>query len=324
MLGLLCVFFILNIASGQVNIPFTTVLKTLFGDCSNTTWQIIIWEYRLPKAITALFTGMAISISGLLMQTLFRNPMAGPYVLGLTSGSSLGVAILIMGSSFLPSFFVSQMSTALASIIGSLLVLLAVFLVSNRLKDTMSILVVGLMFSSFTAAIINVLTYFSTAEALQRFTFWSLGNLSNLSNDMLWLLFIFTLIGLMLAFFSCKSLDTLLLGENYAKSLGLNVKKSRVIIILATSILTGAVTAFVGPIAFIGLAVPHIAKLTFQTNKHKVLFFATLLYGGITLLFCDLIAQLPFLEVVLPINAVTSLIGAPVVIYLLIRKQKII
>jgi iron complex transport system permease protein len=180
------------------------------------------------------------------------------------------------------------------------------------------------MFSSFTSAIVSVLTYFSSAEQLQKFTFWSMGNLGNLSWQNIFVLFISVLLGLLLSLLSIKSLDALLLGENYAKSMGLNVKKSRYIIIIATSILTGSITSFAGPIAFVGLAVPHLAKLLFQTSNHKILFWSTILIGGILMLFCDMISQLPGLDFTLPINAITSIIGAPIVIWLLIRKKNLL
>ena len=284
-------------------------------------------DYRLPKAIVAIIVGMGLAISGLLMQTLFRNPLAGPYVLGLSSGASLGVALVILGSAFLPSFaselVLSSYGIVIASSLGSFAVLLAVLAVAQRLRDTMAILIVGLMFGSLTNALVGTLTYFSTAEQLQKFTFWSLGTLGNLSWTSIAILSVCVLIGLVLSLVSIKPLNTLLLGENYAKSLGLNYAKARFTIILATSILAGSITAFAGPIAFIGLAVPHMAKLLFQTSNHLVLFWSTLLLGAIVMLSCDTIAQVPGNDITLPINAITSVIGAPVVIWLLIRKKKV-
>ena len=262
------------------------------------------------------------------MQTLFRNPLAGPYVLGLSSGSSLGVALIILGAAFLPSLvseiLLSSYGIIVASCLGSFLVLLLVLIVSSRLRDTATILIVGLMFSSFTSAIVSVLTYFSSAEQLQKFTFWSMGNLGNLSWQNIIILAIVITIGLVLSLISIKSLDALLLGENYAKSMGLNIKKSRYIIIIATSLLAGSITAFAGPIAFIGLAVPHLAKLLFQTSNHKILFGSTILIGALLMLFCDTISQMPGMEFTLPINAITSIIGAPIVIWLLVRKKSLI
>lgn len=318
--------FFANISLGSVNIPFRDVYTSLTGgQASKSTWEYIIINYRLPKAITAILVGMGLSISGLLMQTLFRNPLAGPYVLGLSSGASLGVAFVILGAGFLPSFLrtiaLSSYGIVLASTLGSTLVLLLVLVVSQRLRDTMAILIVGLMFGSFTTAIVSVLTYFSTAEQLQKFTFWSLGNLGNLSWKSIIVLAVSVFLGLVLSAGSIKPLNALLLGENYAKSMGLNFNKARLIIIFATSILAGSITAFAGPIAFIGLAVPHIAKLTFQTSNHMILFWSTLLFGVIIVLFCDIVSQMPGFDVTLPINAITSIIGAPVVIWLLIRKR---
>ena len=318
---------LLNLSLGQVAIPFKDVIKSLLGsNASKDTWEYIITNFRLPKAITAILVGIGLSISGLLMQTLFRNPLAGPYVLGLSSGSSLGVAFVILGAGALPivlsDFLLSSYGIILASCLGSFAVLTLVLLISKFLRDTMTILIAGLMFSSFAGAIVSVLTYFSSAEKLQKFTFWSLGSIGNLSWQNITLLMVAVIIGLLISLFSIKSLDALLLGENYAKSLGLNIKKSRILIILATSILAGSITAFAGPIAFIGLAVPHVAKLIFQTSNHRILFWSTILIGAIIMLFCDMVSQMPGCDFTLPINAITSIIGAPVVIWLLVRKKK--
>jgi iron complex transport system permease protein len=324
-LGLIVLFFV-NISLGSITIPFKEVYTSLTGGQSTkSTWEYIIINYRLPKAITAVLVGMGLSVSGLLMQTLFRNPLAGPYVLGLSSGASLGVAFVILGASILPSFLsgilLSPYGIVLASTLGSTSVLLLVLLVSQRLRDTMAILIVGLMFGSFTSAVVGVLTYFSSAEQLQKFTFWSMGNLGNLSWTSILILTICVLLGLFLSLLSIKPLNALLLGENYAKSMGLNFNKARLIIILATSILAGSITAYAGPIAFIGLAVPHIAKLVFQTSNHTVLFWSTLLFGAGIMLICDVVSQMPGMEITLPINAITSILGAPVVIWLLVRKR---
>lgn len=319
---------LLNISLGSIKIPFKEVAQALMGNAtSKTSWDYIIINFRLPKAITAILVGIALSISGLLMQTLFRNPLAGPYVLGLSSGASLGVAIVVLGSGILPlglsKIFTSSLGLVLASGIGSSLVLLAVLLVSERLKDTMSILIVGLMFGSLTSAIVSVLSYFTTAEQLQKYTFWQMGSLGNLSWSNVSFLAIVTCIGISLSFLVIKPLDALLLGERYASSLGVNFKRTRYIILFATSILAGSITAFVGPIAFIGLAVPHMAKLLFQTSNHFILFWSTSLLGAIVLLFCDIVAQLPGNDITLPINAITSIIGAPIVVWLLVRKKRI-
>ena len=318
--------FFLDISLGSITIPFKEVYTSLTGgQASKTTWEYIIINYRLPKALTAFLVGIGLSISGLLMQTLFRNPLAGPDVLGFSSGAILAVAIVILGAGFLPSFLnailLSPYVLVIASTLGSVSVLLLILLVAQRLRNTMAILIVGLMFGSFTSAIVGVLTYFSSAEQLQKFTFWSLGSLGNLSWASISVLAVCVGFGLLLSAGSIKPLNALLLGENYAKSMGLNYKKAQLIIIFATSILAGSITAFAGPIAFIGLAVPHIAKLTFQTSNHAVLYWSTLFYGGIIMLFCDIASQLPGLETTLPINAITSIIGAPVVVWLLMRKR---
>ena len=321
------ILFFLNISLGSINIPLKDVYTSLLhGSCSKESWNYIILNYRLPKAIVAILIGIGLSISGLLMQTLFRNPLAGPYVLGLSSGASLGVAVVILGASLLPislsEFFLSSFGIIIASSLGSFIVLVSILVIAKRLRDTMAILIVGLMFGSLTSAIVGCLTYFSSAEQLQKFTFWSLGNLGNLTWNSITILCFCVVLGLVLSVFSIKPLNALLLGENYARSLGINYKKTKYIILFATSILAGSITAFVGPIAFIGLAVPHIAKLVFQTSNHKILFWSTLLFGAIIMLICDSITQIPGTEIILPINAITSIFGAPIVIWLLVSKRK--
>lgn len=323
----LLLLFFGNISLGSVKIPVTDVLQSLTGgEASKPAWDYIILNYRLPKAVTAILVGIGLSISGLLMQTLFRNPLAGPYVLGLSSGASLGVAFIILGAGLLPAavsgFFLSSYGIVAASTLGSLMVLLAVLLVAQRLRDTMAILIVGLMFGSFTGALVGVLTYFSTAEQLQKYTFWAMGSLGNLPWDNIVILAVTVAAGLLLSALCIKPLNALLLGERYAKSMGINFARTRFIIIMATSLLAGSITAFAGPIAFIGLAVPHMAKLLFRTSSHLVLYWATLLLGAIIMLLCDTLTQLPGSEFMLPINAITSIIGAPVVIWLLLHKRK--
>lgn len=318
----------LNLSVGSVAIPIDEVVSIFFGkEASKESWRYILLDYRLPKAITAVLAGGGLAISGLLMQTLFRNPLAGPFVLGLSSGASLGVAILILGASTFGGFFgiilLSQWSLVIASAFGSFLVLLAVLAVTFRIKDTMAILIIGLMFGSVTSAVVSVLSYFSNAEQLQQFIFWSFGSLGNQSWQGVSILSLCFFAGLFLSVLSSKSLNALLLGENYAKSMGLQIKRTTFIIILATSILAGGITAFVGPIAFVGLAVPHLVRQFYKTSNHLVLLPAVLLCGSILMLLCDTVAQMPFSEFTLPINAITSLIGAPVVIWLLVRKRKL-
>ncbi len=326
---MLLVVFGFNISTGSVLIPITDTLNSLFGgDVQNESWNYIIWDYRLPKAITAILVGSGLALSGLLMQTLFRNPLAGPFVLGISSGASLGAALLIMGSSFLAGSislgFIGDISLVIAASLGSFLVLLVVMTVATRVKDTMALLIIGLMFGSITAAVVSVLSYFTSAEKLQQYIYWSFGSLGDLSWVQVALLFGIVLLGVFMSIFSVKSLNALLLGENYAQSLGVNMKKSRYLIIVATGILAGSITAFAGPIAFVGLAVPHLTRQVFDTMDHRILVPAVLVYGAILMLLCDTIAQLPSSANVLPINAITSIIGAPVVIWLLVRKRKMI
>jgi len=327
MVLLLC--FVINISLGSVSIPFKDTFNSILGgDLSNDSWKYIVLNYRIPKAFTAILVGSGLALSGLLMQTLFRNPLAGPFVLGISSGASLGAALLIMGASMFSGLFsfgiVNDVSLAVASSIGGFLVLMVVVVVAYRIKDTMALLIIGLMFGSITAAIVSVLSYFTNAEKLQQYIYWSFGSVGNLSWHQLLLLLVIIVLGVLLSIISIKPLNSLLLGENYARSLGVNLKKSRYIIIIATGLLAGGITAFAGPIAFIGLAVPHLTRQIFNTTNHKVLVPAVLIYGGILMLICDTIAQLPTSANVLPINAITSIVGAPVVIWLLVRKKKMI
>ena len=318
---------LLNLSLGSVSIPFKDVINSFTGSgVEKESWRYIILNYRSPKAITAILAGSGLAVSGLLMQTLFKNPLAGPYVLGLSSGASLGVAFLIMGASLfggvLGIFLLSKWSLVIASSLGSLLVLLAVVITSVKLRDTMAILIIGLMFANLTAAVVSVLAYFSPASQLQQYIFWSFGSLGNLSWNEVFILFLFWFAGIILSIYSIKSLNSLLLGEDYAKSLGTKISSSRFIIIVATSLLAGSITAFSGPIAFVGLAVPHLIRQLIPTANHLILIPAVIFGGAILMVLCDIIAQLPGIDYSLPINAITSLVGAPVVIWILVRKQK--
>ncbi|TRZ43655.1 FecCD family ABC transporter permease [Robertkochia solimangrovi] len=323
------VLFLLNISLGSVSIPFTAVVNILTGgDGGNENWAYILMHYRLPKAFTAILAGSSLALSGLLMQTLFRNPLAGPFVLGISSGASLGVALLIMGTSLLPGIgtgiMTGSVAMAIAASLGSFVVLLCIFIMASRVRDTMALLIIGLMFGSLTAAIVSVLSYFSNMEQLQRYIFWSFGNLGDLSWSQVVIFIVIVFSGITISILCIKPLNGLLLGENYARSMGMNVKKVRYLIIIATSLLAGSVTAFAGPVAFIGLAVPHLSRQIFRTPDHRILMPAVLISGAILMLVCDTVAQLPFSAYSLPINAVTSLIGAPVVIWLLVRKRKLL
>ncbi|WP_028374863.1 iron ABC transporter permease [Leeuwenhoekiella sp. MAR_2009_132] len=325
---LLFALFLVNIALGSVHIPIEAIFKIILGDESvKSAWTYIIIDYRIPKAIAAILTGSGLAIAGLMMQTLFKNPLAGPFVLGISSGASLGVAFLILGGSALGLSAIitpGSWGTILAASIGSFAVLSVVLLVASRVRDAMALLIIGLMFGSLTSAVVSILAYFSPAEELQRYMFWSFGSLGDISWSALGILTICYTVGIVLALTICKSLNSLLLGDSYAQSIGVSLQKSRFIILIATSILAGSLTAFVGPIAFVGLAVPHLIRQWFTASNHWVLMPACLLGGAVLMLICDTLAQMPGLEFTLPINSITSIIGAPVVIWLLIRKKKLL
>jgi iron complex transport system permease protein len=323
---LLFVFFIADISLGTVYIKPQQVLDALLGlenPDTSTTLRYIVTDLRLPRAIMAVLTGAGLAIAGLLMQTLFRNPLAGPFVLGISSGAGLGVALVIMGATALGIGAISGLGIITASVIGSLAVLLLIILMSLRIKDTMGLLIVGLMVGSLSSAVVGILSYFSSSEELQRYVFWSLGSLGSINWDDLLIIGLLFVIAMLLLIWIIKPLNALLLGESYALSLGINIKKTRWIIIIITSILAGSITAFAGPIAFIGLAVPHLARLLLPSVNHKILIPTALLLGATLLLFCDLVSQLPFSNYSLPINAVTSLLGAPLIIWLIMRKRNL-
>ncbi|MDQ3394417.1 MAG: iron ABC transporter permease [Bacteroidota bacterium] len=327
---LLLVFcFLANISLGSVYIPLSQIITILSGGSSEkVVWENIIFNFRLPKAVTAIVVGAGLSVSGLQMQTLFRNPLAGPFVLGISSGASLGVAILVMAG-FNISFmyfdlnFMGNWLIVLAATVGASLVLIFVVLISLRVKDSMALLIIGLMFGSATGALVGVLQFFSDARQIQAYLIWTFGNLGGMNWDELWVFIPAVFSGLLISFFLIKHMNALLLGENYARSMGLNMNKVRIWIILSTSLLAGTITAFCGPIAFVGIAVPHLARLLFNSADHKILLPATLLMGGILMLVCDSIAQMPGSDYTLPINAITSLLGAPLVIWLIIKKRNL-
>lgn len=325
-------FWLLNVSIGSVHIPLKEIANGLIGNnLSKDTWDHILFSFRIPKSITAILTGMGLSVVGLLMQTLFRNPMAGPSVLGITSGAGLGVALLIMGTGLLSRQTLDTLriennlglSILTAAVVGSFVVLILILILSRKIKNTLSILIIGLMLGALTTSVVGILSYFTKAEQLQQYMFWGFGSLGHLSTKELWIYSLLILIGLVAIIPLLKPLNSLLLGENYAKNMGINIKRVKNHIILIAGILTGIITAFVGPIAFIGLAIPHIARLIFNTSNHKVLVPAVSLIGAIVLLICDSIAQLPISTQVLPINAITSLFGAPLVIWLIIHKKKV-
>ncbi len=319
--------WIFNISLGSVSIPFPETIKYILGKTlENDTWQTILHQIRIPKSLTAIIVGSGLSTAGLVMQTLFRNPMAGPSVLGISAGASLGVALLILGTGWLGFIELGsisfKISIVLSAIFGSLLVLLLILLLSIRIKNSVSILIIGLMLSALTSSIVSILSYYSSAEKLQQYLFWGFGNLGNLDYTSIFLLAIVVGLAIIAIIPQLKPMNSMMLGENFAKSLGINVNFLKKYLLIITGIIVGILTAFVGPIAFIGLAAPHIARLIFKTSDHKILFPSVLLIGSIVMLLCDTIAQLPFNDQVIPINAVTSLIGAPIVIFLVLKQKK--
>ncbi|MFN3840454.1 MAG: iron chelate uptake ABC transporter family permease subunit [Cyclobacteriaceae bacterium] len=314
--------FLLNLSLGSVPIPPGETLSILLGKSpSIPAWNTIILDFRLTKALTCILAGSALSVSGLLMQTLFRNPLAGPDVLGLSSGASLFVALVVMTG--YSGFTMGTYGVIAAASFGCITIFLIMMLVARRLRDNASLLLVGLMVGAGTSSMVSVLQFISRAEDQQYFLVWTFGSMGSLSWGELSILAIVTALGSVTAFSIVKALNAWLLGDNYSLSLGVAPGRSRVLIIICTCLLTGAVTALCGPIAFVGLAVPHITRLVLKTSNHKLLIPGVMLMGASLMLACDSIAQLPGMAMVLPINAITSLIGAPVVIWVIVRAKKI-
>ena len=327
MVGVL--LFILNLTVGSVTIPWKECWQVLVGN-GELTARTIILEYRLPQAITALFAGIGLSISGLLMQTLFRNPLADPSILGISSGASLGVAIVVLLTGHLSGMAVSAMpgwstiGVTLAAFAGAFLVLLLILALSTRLKSMVSLILVGIMIAYIAGSITDVLKFFSQKEDVHTFVIWGFGSFSNVGKAQLIYLATTILTGSFLAFLLSKSLNLILLGDRYAENLGLNIRRASLFTILVSGFLMAVITAFCGPIAFIGLAVPHLARFTYHTSNHFVLTPATAVIGMDLALLCNLIARLPGFDGNLPINSVTALIGAPIVIYVIFHRQKVL
>ena len=283
----------------------------------------ILVDFRLPKAVVALMAGAALSASGLLMQTVFRNPLAGPYVLGVSSGASLGVAIFLLGVPMLGSAGIARdLGVAASAWIGAAAILLLVMAVSARIKDIMAVLILGMMFGSAASAFVDVLQYFSSDAALKGFVIWSMGSLGGLAHGQLLIMAACVAAGLLLAALTVKPLNLLLLGEGYARSMGISIRQVRCVIFLATSLLAGSVTAFCGPIGFVGIAVPHVARMVFRRADHRILLPASVLVGADMMLFCDLISQLPGTDLVLPVNTITALLGIPVVVMVVVNSKR--
>ena len=325
-IGLL--LFVMNLCFGSVSIPMKEIWAAVFGG-DDATYRTIVLDYRLPQTITALLAGIGLSVSGLLMQTLFRNPLADPSLLGISSGSSLGVALVVLlgtatGFSVSTLSLWSTFGVTVAAFVGAFAVLLLILALSSRLRSMVSLVLVGIMIAYIAGSVTDILKFFSQKEGLHSFVIWGMGSFSNVSKAQLPFFAIAVMAGTIGSFLLFKTLNLLLLGERYAENLGVNIKRSSMLIILASGFLTALITAFCGPIAFLGLAVPHIARFLFRSSDHKLLIPATAFLGMDLALFCNLVARLPSFEGNLPINSVTALIGAPIVLWVIFHRQKVL
>ncbi|HEY5590965.1 MAG TPA: iron ABC transporter permease [Paludibacter sp.] len=312
--------FLIDLAWGSIHISLSEIVSVFFGNGTDGINSEILLNFRLPKAITAILAGASLSVAGLMMQTLFRNPLADPYILGISSGASLGVALVMMAATFLPIAFVSSgWALIVAAIIGASIVLVLVVGVSFKVNNAVSLLIVGIMFGTIAGSLVSVLQNFSNPDAIKLFVMWTFGSLSAVTWNYMQVLLPVVLVGLGLAFYLQKKLDGLLLGENYARGLGISIVKTRFIIVLATGLLAGGITAFTGPIAFVGVAIPHIARGLFRTSIHKILLPACVLLGASLLLVCDIISQMP--TYTLPINTISALFGAPIIIWIILKRK---
>ncbi|WP_298612696.1 iron ABC transporter permease [uncultured Odoribacter sp.] len=327
----LCIFFFLflNLVWGSVSIPLSSIGNILLDRGNEPeTWQNIIWKSRFPQALTALVAGAGLSISGLQMQTVFHNPLAGPSVLGISSGASLGVAFVVLFSGSIGGValshlgFIGEVALSVAAISGALAVMSLIVFASRKIKGNVTLLIIGVMIGYIANAIIGVLKYFSVEEDIKAYVIWGLGSFSRVSGNQMTLFVILMVILIPLSFLLVKTLNLLLLGEGYARNLGLNIKRARIEVISCSGVLTAIVTAYCGPIIFLGLAVPHLCRAIFQTSDHRILMPASLTMGAALALLCNLIARMPGFEGALPVNSVTALIGAPVVASVLFRKRK--
>jgi len=320
--------FIADLLFGSVYIPLNEMIEGAFSQSENSSIASILFEIRLPRVITACITGIALPISGLLMQTFFRNPLAGPDVLGISTGASLGVAIFSLAGGVGSIAIISSIDTLsswgfiIAAGVGSCLVMLSIAAITPKVRDTASLLIIGIMLSSVTSAIVSVLQYFSNPQQIHEFLLWTFGSFSGVHFQHIKYMLIILVPVLAYTFFMQKSLNALLIGENYARSMGVHITRLRIGIVLCASLLAGIVTAFTGPIGFIGMAVPHIARMMFKTSNHKILLVSSALLGANLVMICDLLSQLPGFETSLPINIVTAIFGAPIVIAVIFRSKK--
>ena len=328
---LMLVLAMLDVALGSVRIPLSDVWAVLIGsDSTDLATNSIILKIRLPRTLTAILAGAALAVGGLQMQTLFRNPLAGPSVLGITAGSSLGVAaVMLVSGSATTAFTIRQLGLGgswvmiLASTAGAALVLLLILTISFRIRDNVVMLIVGLMVANITIAIVSIWQFFSDPEQIQEYILWTFGSLGGVSNSQLGLLASIVLLGVIGTFLLSKTLNVLLLGEDYAQSMGLNIRRSRILIIVVTSVLAGSITGFCGPIGFIGIAVPHLARSIFNTSDHRILIPNCVLIGASLMLLCDIISQVPGSQTVLPVNAITAMIGSPIVIWVIVKRRNL-
>lgn len=323
------VFLVLNLLLGTVKIPVGDVIDILIGAKSdNRIWTNIVMKSRLPQSLTAMMAGAGLGVSGLLMQTVFRNPLAGPSVLGISSGASLGVACVVLLSGSIGGVALSKLGVigevtiTLSAIIGSLLIMALIAFVAQKVRGNVTLLIMGVMIGYIANAIIGVLKFFSAEEDIRAYVIWGLGSFSRVSGGQTWVFIVLMLIILPSAFFLIKTLNLLLLGDSYARNLGLNIKRARLLVIGCSGILVAVVTAYCGPIVFLGLAVPHICRGLFHTSNHATILPASLLSGASLALLCNLIARLPGFEGALPVNSVTALVGAPVVMWVLFNKRR--
>jgi len=323
LLILLIILALTDIALGSVSIPFKEIINFFSGLSIEEKYYTILKEFRIPKTLTAIVAGAALSVAGLQMQTFFKNPLAGPYILGISSGASLGVALLLLSPLpiFLKQFINISWFTGIFAGLGSAAVLLIIFMISIKVKDVMTILIIGILIGSAVSAVVSLLQYFGSQTELKTFIVWTMGSLSGVTSDQLNILLIFISVGLLISIFSIRILNVLLLGENYAKTSGLNIRISGIIIFTSTSILAGSVTAFCGPIGFIGIIVPHLSRMIFKTANHKILIPASAGIGAVLILISDIIAQLPGYHGTLPINSVTAILGIPIVIRIILKNK---
>lgn len=330
LLGLTLALFIASLAIGSINLTVGDTLTVLTGgEPERASATRIIMNVRLPKALTALTAGAALGVSGLMMQTFFRNPLAGPFVLGISSGASLGVALVVLSTGTVGAVMLADigvpgdLTLAFAASIGAALTMLMVLFVARRVQDSMTLLILGVMFGYLTSAVVSLLLYFSIPEQIQSYVNWTFGSFSRVTASQLWILLPAVVVGLLLTVALVKSLNALLLGEAYARSMGLNVTLTRFGVVGATGLLAGVVTAFCGPIGFLGIAVPHLGRSLFNTSDHRVLVPATILLGAIVAMVAALIAGVPGRSIILPVNAVTAFLGAPVVIWVILRRRNL-